>query len=249
MARHPRSVDDAIARFDEMAARLDGRSVEAIGAARRRYGRSAAAIGRRLANVGVALAVLIVATIGFGLFVGPIGLTGLFLVAMATLFVLVFFSVWPGEPKRVPYSEDLPTKRIVQQLDSYLGRQRAALPAPATRRIDAISAQLPMLESKLSEIDTLDPLAQDARRLMGKHLPDLIDRYERVPAAYRDERDGEGLTVDERLVAGLDAARVALDDIGSKLAKGDLTAFETQGRFIENRYKNNGGFEDSKPKS
>src|SRR3546814_7849342 len=50
--------------------------------------------------------------------------------------------LWPGEPKRVPYSDDLPTKRIVQQLDSYLGRQRAALPAPATRRIDAISAQL-----------------------------------------------------------------------------------------------------------
>ncbi|HEY1146155.1 MAG TPA: hypothetical protein VGE84_07435 [Allosphingosinicella sp.] len=249
MARHPRSVDDAIARFDEMAARLDGRSVEAIGAARRRYGRSAAALGKRVANIGVALAALIVATIGFGLFVGPIGVAGLFLVAMATLFVLVFFSVWPGEPKRVPYSDELPTKRIVQQLDSYLGRQRAALPAPATRRIDAISAQLPMLESKLSEIDTLDPLAQDARRLMGKHLPDLIDRYERVPAAYRHERDGEGMTVDERLVAGLDAARVALDDIGSKLAKEDLTAFETQGRFIENRYKNNGGFEDSKPKS
>ena len=67
----------------------------------------------------------------------------------------------------------------------------------------------------------LDPLAQDARRLMGKHLPELIERYERVPAAYRRERDGEGLTVDERLVQGLDAAKTALDDLGRKLAHED----------------------------
>jgi hypothetical protein len=72
---------------------------------------------------------------------------------------------------------------------------------------------------------------------MGKHLPDLIERYERVPASYRAERDGEGLTVDERLVAGLDAAKEALDDIGRRLTRDDLNAFETQGRFIESRYK------------
>jgi hypothetical protein len=99
---------------------------------------------------------------------------------------------------------------------------------------------LPLLESRLAEVDALDPLAQDARRLMGKHLPDLLDRYERVPAQYRSERDGEGLTVDERLVAGLNAAGKALDEIGAKLTRSDLDAFETQGRFIESRYKDGG---------
>ena len=89
-------------------------------------------------------------------------------------------------------------------------------------------------------LDPFDPLAQDARRLMGKHLPDLIDRYEKVPAAYRSQRDGEGLTVDERLAASLDAARVALDELGTKLHKQDIDAFETQGRFIESRYKDGG---------
>ena len=76
---------------------------------------------------------------------------------------------------------------------------------------------------------------------MGKHLPELIERYERVPPAYRHERDGEGMTVDERLIAGLDAAKTALDDLGRKLAHEDLTAFETQGRFIESRYKDGEG--------
>ena len=191
--------------------------------------------------MGMAIGALIVATIAFGLFVGPIGWTGLFLVALATLAVLILFSILPAEPKRVEYREDLPTRTVVQQLESLLVRERPALPPPAARRVDAISAQLPLLESRLSEMDALDPLAQDARRLMGKHLPELIERYERVPAAYRHERDGEGLTVDERLVASLDAARTALDDLGSKIVQGDRQALETHGRFIESRYKEGGG--------
>ncbi|MFC7498212.1 hypothetical protein ACFQRC_03145 [Enterovirga sp. GCM10030262] len=238
MTRHPRGVDQAIARFDEMAARLDGHLPAAT---RRRVGRSARAVGRRLANIGMAIGALIVATIAFGLFVSPIGWTGLFLVAMAIMCILVFFSSWSPEPKRVEYSEQLPNKAVVRQLDTLLVRHRPALPAPAARTVDAISAQLPLLESRLAEVDQLDPLAQDARRLMGKHLPDLIDRYEKVPAAYRHERDGEGLTVDERLASGLEAAKSALDDLGRKLAHEDLTAFETQGRFIESRYKDNDG--------
>lgn len=240
MARHPRGVDEAIARFDEVVARYDGRTPAAIGARRRHYGRTARSVGKRLVNMGMAIGALIVATIAFGFFVGPIGWTGLFLVAIATLAVLILFSILPSEPKRVAYNEELPTRTVIQQLESLLVRERPALPAPATRRVDAISAQLPLLESRLSEMDALDPLAQDARRLMGKHLPELIERYERVPAAYRHERDGEGLTVDERLVASLDAAREALGEIGSKIVQGDRQALETHGRFIESRYKEGG---------
>ena len=237
MPRHPRSVDEALARFDEVMGRIDGRTPAARAAARRDYGRTARGLAKRAANVAVAIGMLIAATIGFGLFVGPIGWTGLFIVAMLTLFVLIFFSVRPVEEKRIAYSEQMPARAVVQQLDSMLARRRSALPPPAARRVDAISQQLPLLESRLAEVDPLDPLAQDARRLMGKHLPELIERYERVPAPYRNERDGEGLTVDERLVSGLDAARHALDDLGAKLAREHLDAFETQGRFIESRYK------------
>jgi hypothetical protein len=237
MAKAPRNVDEAIARFDEYSSRLDGHAPAISSARRRHLGRSAAAVGKRLANMGMAIAVLIVATIGFGLFVGPIGWTGLFVVAMAILAVLILFSVWPGETAEKKYDEQMPNRQVVQTLDSFLHRRRTALPAPAARRVDAISQQLPLLESRLGEVDALDPLAQDARRLMGKHLPELIERYERVPAAYRQQRDGEGLTVDERLAASLDAARQALDEIGVKLAREDLNAFETQGRFIESRYK------------
>jgi hypothetical protein len=235
---HPRGVDEAIARFEEVMGRID-RSGAARDAQRRLQTRGIADMRRKLGNIGMALGVLIAATLVFGLVVGPIGISGLFVVAALMVLALLLFSVWNprGDRPVVDYKDDMPNKAVVQRLDGLLVRKRAALPAPAARRLDAISAQLPLLENRLAETDILDPLAQDARRLMGKHLPELIERYERVPQAYRHERDGEGKTVDERLVAGLDAAKTALDELGHKLAHEDLTAFETQGRFIESRYK------------
>jgi hypothetical protein len=240
MARTPRSVEEAIARFDEYSARLDGHAPSPTSARRRYYGRAVGNVARRLATMGMAIGALVVATIVFGLF-QPIGITGLFFVAIATLVILLLFSFWPTEPKRVAYNEQLPTGTVIRQLENMLVRRRAALPAPAAQRADAIGAQLPLLESRLAEVDPLDPLAQDARRLMGKHLPELIERYERIPADYRMQTDGEGLTADQRLVASLDAARQALGEIGDKLVQGDRQAFETQGRFIESRYRDEDG--------
>ena len=71
---------------------------------------------------------------------------------------------------------------------------------------------------------------------MSIHLPGLIDRYERVPPAYRSETDGEGKTVDQRLIEGLAAGRSALAEVSEQLARGDVAALETQGRFIQSRY-------------
>ena len=59
----------------------------------------------------------------------------------------------------VEYKEDMPNSAVVHRLETLLVRKRAALPAPAANRIDAISAQLPLLESRLAETDMLDPLA------------------------------------------------------------------------------------------
>ena len=85
-------------------------------------------------------------------------------------------------------SADLPNGAMVERFDSYLYRARASLPASAQAEIDAINRILPSLKQTLSRIDTLDPAAQDARRLMSIHLPGLIDRYVDVPPAYRQSR-------------------------------------------------------------
>jgi hypothetical protein len=245
MARSPEDVDlshrveNQLVRTSEYFSRMD-RTPAARAAYKRNFARGTAAWSQRAANIGLVLGILAVATIVFGM-ITPIGLVGLFVVMSIAVLAILVLGLSGGEKPIVEYKEDMPNRAVVQRLDSLLVRKRAALPAPATRQLDAISQQLPLLESRLAEAPILDPLAQDARRLMGKHLPELIERYERVPAEYRAERDGEGLTVDERFVQGLDAAKTALDDLGRKLAREDLDAFATQGRFIESRYKDEDG--------
>jgi len=231
-----RQVDSAIARFDEVMGRID-RSAESRAAGQRQFARNSRVWLHRAIGAAIAVGLVMVATTVIGVILNGIGLGGFVLSLAAMAAAALYFLVPRREKPIVDYKDDMPNQAVVQRLDSLLVRKRAALPAPAARRIDAISQQLPLLESRLGQTEMLDPLAQDARRLMGKHLPELIERYERVPAAYRNERDGDGLTVDERLVQGLDAAKTALDDLGRKLAREDLAAFETQGRFIENRYK------------
>jgi hypothetical protein len=136
-------------------------------------------------------------------------------------------------------STDLPNAAMVDRFDSYIYRVRGALPAPAQAELDAISKVLPSLKQTLGRIDTLDPSAQDARRLMSIHLPGLVERYVHVPPAYRQEQDGEGKTVDQRLVEGLSAGRSALAEVSEQLARADVAALETQGRFIQSRYGDN----------
>ena len=239
MSYHSRKIDELGAQLDEVTGRMLRKS--SGDAEARQFSRTKSAWAKRLATIAMALAALFVGTVAFGLVIGPIGIGGLMTVVFLAVVAVAIFAFMGREKPVVDYKEDMPNKAVVERLDSLLVRKRAALPAPAASRIDAISRQLPLLESRLAETAMLDPLAQDARRLMGKHLPDLIERYERVPAEYRRERDGEGLTVDERLVQGLDAARTALDDLGRKLAHEDMAAFETQGRFIESRYKEDEG--------
>lgn len=241
MSLHLPHIDRKIARFDSELARIDrlAASRTSDGPEYSHPGKGTA-WARRIATAAIAIGVVMAATILIGIVVDGIGLGGFVLSLLAMAAAALFFLMPRREKPLVDYKEDMPNQAVVQRLGTLLTRKRAALPAPAARTIDAISQRLPQLESRLAETQMLDPLAQDARRLMGKHLPELIERYERVPAAYRAERDGEGLTVDERLVQGLDAAGKALDDLGRKLAREDMDAFETQGRFIESRYKDDG---------
>lgn len=228
-------VDRALARFERVTRALDERDGAARDAARRERQRLNRELGRRLARVGVGIGVISIATIIIGLIV-PIGMFGFLAAVGLAIGIAALLAFVPGEPAAKAPSADLPNGQMVQRFDSYLYRTRAALPAPARAEIDAISARLPALKQSLERVETLDPKAQDARRLMSIHLPGLIDRYLNVPREYRGQPDSEGMTVDERLVDGLSAAKTALNEISEDLARGDLNAFETQGRFIKSRY-------------
>ncbi|MFL6776632.1 MAG: hypothetical protein ACJ8EH_07935 [Sphingomicrobium sp.] len=230
-------VERAIARFERVTHQLDERDGPAREAARRERQRLNAGLGRTAARVTVTVAVIWLATIVIGL-VQPIGMFG-FLGALLLTGVVVAMMIARGGRRAVsapPPTTDLSNGTMVERFDSYLYRSRRFLPAPAQGEIDAITKVLPSLKQTLERVETLDPSAQDARRLMSIHLPGLIERYERVPAAYRQEIDGEGKSVDQRLVEGLAAGRAALAEVSEQLARADVAALETQGRFIQSRY-------------
>jgi len=234
-------VEHAIARFERVTQQLDQRDGPARAAARRERERLNAGLGRTAVKVAGAVLLIWVATVIIG-FVKPIGIFG-FLAALVATMVIAGVMVARGGRQVVSApapSTDLPNGPMVDRFDSYIVRVRRALPGPAQAQIDSISAVLPSLKQCLERVDTLDPRAQDARRLMSVHLPGLIERYANVPQAYRSEHDGEGKTVDERLVESLAAARTALGEVSEQLARSDLAAFETQGRFIKSRYGEQG---------
>jgi hypothetical protein len=234
-------VDRAIARFERVTRQLDERGGPAQEAARRERHRLNAGFGRTLSKVGIAIGAIWLATIVFGLF-NPIGMFGFLAVLIVTVVVAGVLIARGGQQavSAPAPSTDLPNGPMVDRFDSYIYRVRRALPAPAQAQLDSISAALPPLKETLERVDTLDPRAQDARRLMSVHLPNLIDGYLKVPQAYRSEQDGEGKTVDERLIESLAATRAALTDVSQQLARQDVAAFETQGRFIKSRYGEQG---------
>lgn len=230
-------VERAIARFERVTRQIDERDGPSRAAARRERQRLNAGVGRTVLRIAIIVAVIWLTTIVIGL-VKPIGMFG-FLAALLLTAVVAAVVIIRGGKQVVSAPApptDLPNGAMVERFDSYLYRSRRALPAPAQAEIDAMSQILPSLKQTLERVPTLDPNAQDARRLMSVHLPGLIERYERVPPAYRQETDGEGKTVDQRLVEGMAAARAALADSAEQLARADVAALETQGRFIQSRY-------------
>ncbi len=229
-------VDRAVTRFDRITAQLDSRSGLVRDARKRELKRLNQGVVTTLTRIGLAVGVISVVTILIGL-VAPIGMFG-FLAAVGLAIGIAAAIAFSGgrEIAKPEVTPDLPNGVMVERFDSYIYRTRAALPAPAQVEIDQLSAALPPLKRTLERIAAVDPNAQDARRLMSIHLPGLIDRYLHVPPAYRGQQDGEGKTVDERLVEALSAGRQALGEISENLARADMAAFETQGRFIQSRY-------------
>ena len=230
-------VDRTIARFERISSQLDQRDGAVRAAATRERQRLNAGLATTAKRVAIAVGVISLVTIGVGL-IAPIGMFGFLAavgIAAAIAVMLIFGSAGKGAPPTIP--TDLPNAEMVQRFDSYIYRTRAMLPAPAQAEVDSMSALLPSLRQTLERVPDLDPNAQDARRLMAKHLPGLIDSYAQVPAPYRARAEEDGTSADDRLVEALAASREALKDIGDKLARNHLDAFETQGRFIENRYK------------
>lgn len=232
-------VEATLARNRERLDRLSDGGAGPLGAFRLRalpVGRWADAVLRRLARmVGGAAAVALIAFF-WGMFVRPIGFSGVAVTVLAMVAVFLLLGVWPP-PRRIRPDRlaATPLPRLGADVGAWLEQQRGALPPGARRQLDRIRARLAQLGPHLGAaapaagVSPTD--AAEVQRLLSVHLPRLLQSYEAVPENLRDAPEAE-----RQLGDGLATIADELDRIGAKLGRDRLDALETEGRFLESRY-------------
>ena len=204
----------------------------------RRVQRRAKRAGGRIARAGSVVAAIAFGLLLWGLIIGPIGTTVLVLAVLFGAMAAIGAAIWDGSDAIPDLRADAPPSVLPAATDAWLDRQRRNLPALAAPQVDAISARLATLESQLARVPAGDPVAQDLARLLGKHLPELVERYTRVPSEQRARTiEADGRSLDMTLVEGLKVVEEELARASDSLAASDRDAVRIQGKFLEARYK------------
>ncbi|WP_298286519.1 hypothetical protein [Novosphingobium sp.] len=193
-------------------------------------------IGKKAARMAMAVGVLLAGAMAAGLVLDGIGFTGVMVLAASIVAALWFFATFPQ--MKVPTLAALNTgdvRTMVGRTELWLEAQRPALPAPAVQLVDQIGVQLDGLGLQLEGIDPAEPAVAEVRKLVGEHLPGMVESYRKIPAHLRREERG-GRNADQQLADGLGKISAEIDTITRQLASGDLDALAVRGRFLDYRY-------------
>jgi len=194
------------------------------------------AFGRALgATVAIILAAI---AVGWVIPIGQIGFLAALIAVLASWVVIFAMSHEPEETVQTLASSDI--TMLPQKTEAWLQRQRPALPAPAQRLADGIGVKLEQLAPQVAGLDPREPAAAEVRKLLSVELPELIEGYTRVPVSLRQDA-GNGIAPDKQLVEALSVVDSELARMTADLASGDLNKLATQGRYLELKYKDEGG--------
>jgi len=122
------------------------------------------------------------------------------------------------------------------QTEIWLENQRKALPAPAVSLVDSIGVKLETLAPQLERLNPQEPAAQEVRRLLADHLPELVNGYQSIPAPLRRE-ERNGRVPEKQLIEGLSVIDAEIGRMSEAMASGDLDKLATQNRFLELKYQ------------
>jgi hypothetical protein len=198
--------------------------------------------GRRLRRAGLILAVLLVALVAAAIALGGIGFFT-WIVALPTAMLVALISMsWPSGRKEPPVAADpsgapaLPLAELAARAEEGLLDRCRELPGRAQGAADAILARLAELQPHLGQLDPQSVLAGDARRLIGQHLPRLVDSYLELPASTRAQNSESS----QRFTESLSIVAGELDSLLDTCCRDRQMNFDTHRRFIETRYKDDG---------
>jgi hypothetical protein len=130
-------------------------------------------------------------------------------------------------------------KSLAGKTEIWLENQRPALPAPAVQIVNGIGVQLDMLSPQLNKLNEGDAAAYEVRKLVGEHLPELINGYRAIPASMRSKASDSGKSPDEQLIGGLTLIEKEIAGVTQQIAKGDIDNLSIRGRYLELKYDKN----------
>lgn len=170
-------------------------------------------------------------------FVLPLGTTGV-MVALGVMIAAVLLIALAPTESRVKTEALAQTDLAALPLKTeiWLENQRKALPAPAVTLVDSIGVKLEALAPQLERLGEQEPAAQEIRRLLADHLPELVTGYQSIPAPLRRE-ERNGRVPEKQLVEGLSVIDAEISRMSENLASGDLDKLATQNRFLELKYQ------------
>ncbi|MEQ6331827.1 hypothetical protein [Sphingobium sp. MK2] len=170
-------------------------------------------------------------------FVLPLGTTGVMIALGVMIAALLLIALLPTETKvKSEALAQTPLTALPLQTEIWLENQRKALPAPAITLVDSIGVKLETLAPQLERLDPQDPAAQDVRRLLSDHLPELVTGYQSIPQPMRRE-ERNGRVPEQQLIDGLGVIDAEIARMSEQLASGDLNRLATQNRFLELKYQ------------
>lgn len=190
----------------------------------------------RLVRALLAAAVTVFAGAATSFFVGGLGVEGVIATVALAFVVFVLFAVFPRSSSLTDRASAGPgLAALTERTQVWLEAQRPLLPLPAQRRIDRISADLEHLAPHLPGLNPEEPLARDIDRLLREHLPVMVDTYQNIPEPLR-QRPHAGSTPIAQLEQGLDVIADQVETATSRIARGQLDALATRGRYLDARY-------------
>lgn len=187
--------------------------------------RAAVAVGAVLIGAGI-----------IGTVINGIGFSGVMITALAVAAAAYALLRYPKMP--MPTTESLrqtDLATLAGKTEMWLESQRPALPSPAVNLMQDIGLRLDQLAPQLQALDDNDPAARAVRKLVGEHLPELINGYKRIPETLKRKEHG-GKTPEQQLVDGLKLIDREIETMTGQISRGELDKLATRGRYLELKY-------------
>lgn len=190
----------------------------------------------KVSKATVAVGALLIGAGIVGAIIDGIGFWGVMITGILGAAAAYVFMRYPEMP--MPTTEtlrltDLGT--LAGKTEIWLEAQRPALPAPAVTLMQDIGVRLDQLAPQLQTLDENDPAAREVRKLVGEHLPELINGYKRIPDSLK-HKEHAGKTPSQQLVDGLKLIDREIETMTGQISRGELDKLAVRGRYLEMRY-------------